>query len=324
MRYTDRSRIVLDWTCRRARYWGYEYQSKGLAPQTPNKDLAFGIAMAEVTANIKLGKPWSLDAFSPSMKDVGEALGLGYEHIIWPGWLKEFDLVEVEAEKPKRLAPELIYNSRPDTVMRRKSDGSLWYGPEDKTTAWVDSLLNYAKDIQLHATALCLEEVNGEPVAGALVQGLYKGFIKEEKLYHPLVWAYYKEGLAGIVPDQWSTKWVRGWERANTATYPGGRLAWIKKQTESVIAECFPCSPPIMLRRDLAESYFAQTLLREQEIAEAAGSLSVFSQNFSQCDQFSKGRSPCQFKDLCWSPTAQKYPLSLYKFREPHHPEGEK
>ena len=325
MRFTDRSRTELDWTCPRARYWAYEFQGKGLVPLETPKELAFGLAMAEQTANIKQGKAWNLESFQGLERLVAKALLIGYEKIVWPRWLRDFDLVSIEEEQPKQLADWLTYNSRPDTIMRRKSDGSLWYGPEDKTTAWVDSLLDYPKNIQLHATGLCIEHNREEKLAGALVQGLYKGFEKEGKLYHPLVFAYCKEGIPGVVPDQWNAKWTRNWERRCTDEFePGGMEGWILKQPEEVIAECFPMSPPTMLRRDLAEKYLKQVLHREAAVRtfheqEGREMDVTFPQHFNQCDGFSKGRKPCQYRELCWNPTAARFPLTFYKHRTPHH-----
>ena len=331
MQFTDRSRVELDWTCARARYHGYEWEGIGLAPIETPKELAFGLAMAEQTANIKLHGKWSLDAFTGEPKLVAEALLLGYALIVWPRWTRDYDLVSAEEELPLELTPWLTYNTRPDTIMRRKRDGTLWYGPEDKTTAWLDSLLNYAGAIQLHATALAIEKHKGERVAGCLVQGLYKGFEKEGKLYHPLIYAYVKEGRAGIVPDQWSAKWVRGWERAPTSQYPGGMKAWILAQSPEVIAGVFPNSEPVTIKRPLVESYLQQVVIREKEIAEwrvtgdhsSEALAKVFPQSFNQCDGFSKGRKACPWHSLCYSETARKFPLTLFKKRVAHHPEGE-
>lgn len=288
--------------------------------------------MADQTARIKQGQKFTVEGIPTCPKtlaglgrDVADVLLSGYATVVWPRWTRDFELVAVEKEMPKALAPWLTYNSRPDTIMRRKSDKTLWYGPEDKTTAWLDSLLGYQKNIQLHATALCIEENLGETVAGALVQGLYKGFVKEEKLYHPLMFAYYKEGQPGIMPDQWSQKWVRGWERASTKDFKDGFQGWMKKLGEDfLLQEVFPMSPPITLNRPLAAQYLKQVLLREEEIKafhEKGGTDldAFFPQSFNQCDGFGKGRRECGFKPLCYNPTTAKFPLQLYKWREPHH-----
>lgn len=328
MAYTDRSRIELGWLCPRARYLGYEYHNIGLAPQTTNKDLNFGLLMAEQTANIKLDKPVTTEKFVGEEKALADALLTGYKEVVWPRWVRDYELLAVEKEMPLLLTDWLTYNTRPDTVMRRRVDGTVWYGPEDKTTGYIDSLLNYANSVQLHATAFAIEDNLKESVAGCLVQGLYKGFEKEKKLYHPLVYAYMKEGRAGIVPNQWSAKWVRTWERTPIAYYPGGVSAWIKQMAEEDLVGVFPNSEPVMIKRPFVKSYLAQVVQRESEIeawrqdgakTDEETLNRVFPQHFNQCDSFSKGRAPCQFKDACFSPTAKKFPLTFYKYRVPHH-----
>lgn len=339
MRYTDRSRIELDYACPRARYWQYEWHGIGLAPLAPNKDLAFGLAIAEQLARLKQGQAWTVAAVDPGdPQRLATALLTGYQTIVWPRWQEHFTLVAVEREAPRELAPDLIYNSRPDTVMQRKSDGTFWYGPEDKTTSYIDSLLTYAGNVQVHATGLCVEgwpELKGERVAGGLVQGLYKGFEKADtsgrkQFYHPLVNAYFKEGRHGITPDQWSLTWLRGWERTGVEGYPGGVQGWITdKMTPEELAKVFPTSEPVTIRRTLVEEYFRQVVNRERQIAlwhregrdETDDGLRVtFPQAFSQCDNFRGYRKPCPNKDLCFNPTTRRFPLTLYKKREPHHP----
>lgn len=333
MRHTDRSRTELDFTCPRARYWAYEHEGIGLAPMVEAKELAFGKAIAEQLQRIKQGQAFELSAFGEE-RALAEALLLGYRDVVWPRWQREYELVAAEKECPLQLTDWLIYHSRPDTITRRKVDKTLWYGPEDKTTAWLDSLLMYAGNVQLHATAFCIEHhLPGQEVTGCLVQGLYKGFNKEGKLFHPLVWGYVKEGIPGITPDQWSVKWQRGWDRAPFSQYPGGVEGWLKKCGEEVLLQVFPNSQPVMINRPLAQKYLEQVENREQEILEfhsrnpgkvdAQDLCKTFPQNFSQCDQFSKGRQPCPWKDLCFSPTVQRFPLTYFKRRTPHH-EGEK
>lgn len=277
MAFTDRSRVDLDWTCRRARYHAYEWEGIGLAPMQKPKELLFGGLIADELAKIKLGQKWSTEAFSGEDKALAEGLLTGYETIVWPRWMQHYDLVSVEQECPIHFSaagdcsaldnPWLTYNARPDTVVRRKSDKTLWYGPEDKTTGYLDSLLAYAQNVQLHATGACIERhYSGERVVGAMVQGLYKGFEKEGRLYHPLVYAYCKEGRAGIIPDQWSVKWQRAWDRTAVALYPGGVRGWIKKLTGEDLAGIFPNSEPVTIKRPFVEDYFRQVVIREQEI----------------------------------------------------------
>lgn len=329
MRYTDRSRIENRFICPRSYYWGYEHDGIGLRPIQDNKDLAFGKAMAEQTARIKEGKPFELGDFAQGdERALAEGLLTGYETIVWPRWMRDYDLVAIEKECPRLLAEGLTYNSRPDTIVRRKSDRTLWYGPEDKTTGWLDTLLGYAHNVQLHATAQCIEDhYDGERIAGAIVQGLYKGFVKEGRLYHSLVYAYVKEGRAGIVPDQWSVKWQRGWDRTPVAQYPGGVREWIKKLTAEDLAAIFPNSEPVTLQRNFTSEYFAQVVNEEKRIEgskpfggwDEDSIRRTFPQSFNMCDNYGGFKKPCWAKELCYNPTTRRFPMTLFKKREPHH-----
>lgn len=325
---TSRTPIELDWLCPRAAYWGYEWERIGLVPQQDNPDLVFGAAMAEQVQEIKQGRPWDAKGFVGRAGVIARALLTGYEIWVWPQWAKAYEVVSTEQECPIELAPGIIYESRPDTITRRKSDGTLWYGPEDKTTSWPRSILGYGRSIQLHATAHCAEQVRGEPIMGAIVQGIYKGYEKEGKFYHPLAYAYHKEAIPGISPAQWSSKYKYGWERASTSEYPGGVKGWIEKQPIEVMQEVFPQSQPVMLNRPLIKAFFSQALTRikqivrwqESDTATQAATLDeTFPQHFNQCDSFGLGHKECIYKPLCFNPSTQKFPLTLYKKRVPHH-----
>lgn len=328
--YSDRSRTETDWCCRRARYHGYEWEGRGLAPLVKPEPLAFGGAIADQLQKVKRGEPWVVPPLGGDEQLLAEALLYGYQRWVWPKWQQHFDLIGTEVEQPLQLNEWLVYNSRPDTLTRRKRDGVLCYGPEDKTTSWVDSLLTYRNNIQLHATAVATERVIGEAVGVCLVQGLYKGFSKDEgfgkRFYHPFVYAYRKEGRAGIVPDQWSAKYKPGWDRVPTTEFEGGLRGWIDAATPEMVQAVFPASEPVTPSRRLVEAYFKQLELREltirawHEAGRPLGALdSLFPQNFSQCDEYGKSRKPCQWRELCYNPTAQKFPLQFFQKREPHH-----
>lgn len=333
MRYTDRSRRVMDQTCPRCCYYSYHYKGRGLSPKVDADPLLFGGEMARQVERIKKGEAWGVEGFEAWEKvgkedvvDLATGLLTGYEDVVWPRWMKHHTPVEVEAESPLILNPSLTYNSRADTLLEGE-DGSLTY-LEDKTTKWMPSLLTYSKNVQVHATALCIETQlpNQRRVDKCIVQGMYKGFVKEGNFYHPLVWAYRKEGRVGIVPDQWTPKWKSGWERSRVATYPGGVRAFIKTLDDNALGEVFGNSEPVMINRELAMAYLVQAEIREGEIAEwhqegrPLDRLDrVFPQHFDQCEEFGKSRGPCRNHGLCHEPTIQRFPMEIYKWREPHH-----
>lgn len=295
--------------------------------------LLFGGEMARQVEKVKRKEGWDVLNFKAwdnvseeDVKDLATGLLTGYEDVVWPRWMRHHKPLDVEAESPLILNPSLTYNSRADTLLEGE-DGSLTY-LEDKTTKWMPSLKTYGMNVQVHATALCIETQlpNLKRVDKCVVQGMYKGFVKEGKFYHPLVWAYRKEGRVGIVPDQWTPKWRAGWERTRVALYPGGVRAFIKTLDDNALGEVFGNSEPIPINRDLAMAYLVQAEIREGTIAEwhnngrRESELDrVFPQHFDQCEEFGKSRGPCRNHGLCHEPTTARFPMTYYKWREPHH-----
>lgn len=343
VRFLDRSRMEADWECPRLRYLNYEIGGRGVQPKGTAFDLEFGTivhdgieaAVQGKTANtvqrvmelVKLqgGEEWEQKQWA----GIGFGLVAGFMRSVWPKLMEQYELVSVEREVGIQLTEDLLFQARPDLLLRNKSTKLLWYF-ELKTAGNIDMqwCKSWERAPQVHLGALACERELGESLAGVVVVGLYKGRKSYGKQSSPLAWGYRTEDMPGIVPPQFSYEEQRrkGWEKFLAFDHPGGIEAWVANMPEELLAKQFVLTEPIFLRRDVTDRLIAQALHREQEIAAAMqGELTqdvvdrVFPQHFSSCaPAFGHG---CKLVDACWIPWVAKNPLAsgMFEWREPHH-----
>ena len=333
MRYTDHSRTVTDWTCPTARFWEYEYNGHGLSPIEKPIELSFGSAIADAAEAIRLDKPVPVYSGPLPWASLYAGLTEAYRTRIWPAWLRDNEVVATEVECTIVLSPDVTYMARPDAVVRRLSDMTYWYIQDKTSSLSPDSFgQGWDKLPELHATARAIEQTLGFSISGAYVQGWYKGYQKNGTLYSPLAYCWAKPGQPGVGKPQYSFEYRAGWGRIpiNSLDVP----AWVKSLPEPLIQQQFPVTAPIMIRQDLTDRYLAQILRRELDLKLWRDDCSLtedgrrlkMAQHFNQCDEWSKYRRPCQFRDCCWAPTVQRDPIGsgLFVRRVSHHqPERE-
>ena len=322
MRYTDHSRTALDDTCPKARYWGYEHAGLGITGVEPNEDLAFGLAVAQAVEGMRKGQMAPI-VHSDDRSVLLNGLLTAYQTRIWPQWLTEFELIGAEIECAIPLAPDLTYMARPDAVIRRKADQTVWV-LSDKTTSQnpENFVRQWDKAAQNHAECVAVEQTLGLSVSGFYTQGWYKGYQKAGTIYSPLAYAWCKEGQPGLVKDQWQPEYKYGWTRRRISEFEGGVAAWVQRLSTAVIQQQFPVAGPIGLRRDLVKTYLRQVAHREHLLMLAEAPIAeLYPQRFQHCDEFSKFRRPCEFKSCCWVPFVGRDPIAsgMYAVRRPHH-----
>ena len=332
MRFTDHSRTVTDWTCPTARYWEYEHEGRGLAPIEKPIALSFGGAIADAAQAIREGQP--VPPYAGGLPFSALYLGLteAYRTRVWPTWQQQYRLIVAEVECELVLSPDVTYQARPDAIVQRLSDQTYWY-IQDKTSSQNPENFSHGWDklAELHATCVAVEAKLGLPMSGAYVQGWYKGYQKQGTLYSPLAYCWLKPGQPGVGKPQPSFEYRAGWPRVPITDLDVA--AWVKSLPEPVISQQFPITQAIMLRRDLAQRYLDQVLHRELELKLWQDNVRMgederrlkFPQHFNQCDEYSKYRRPCQWRDCCWAPNVQRDPVGsgLYQIRVGHHA-GEK
>lgn len=358
IRLIDRSRTVQDWKCPRARYWGYEYEGRGIVKAGNSLELFLGItthdALAAIAISTQTGSPIEIDTLaqavysqvhlelSPKEGEVGlpeqvefakeqatliEGLIRGFYKHVWPALMEKYKIVAVEQELEYKLDPDgqFIFMAKPDLIVEDKQSGE-WVYIEYKTTSskkdnWVNS---WETAVQLHSSIMACEQTLGTRPAYVQIVGLYKGYESYGKQSSPFCYAYKKSGNPPFTQDQIAYEFKAGFKRVPTWELEGGLKKWVEDMPDTVLANQFPMTPPIIINEDLVKSFFKQRLAREVEIRDfhhpypgLVGNLDVFfPQRFDQCvPGFGK---PCQYRKLCHG--AVDNPLEEgYVLREPHH-----
>jgi hypothetical protein len=349
LRLVDRTRIEVDWTCERRRYWSAEHAKRGIVPLSDAVELAYGIAIHDALASLALGllPPEQIaDILLHNLQQLPTAeprkselinLGLGhfwgFVRVVWPLLLRDYSILRIEKELTLPIGKDgdgtrIEMMLKPDLALERKADGTVWY-PDFKSTGfktknWLDGW-QYAQ--QLHAGCLALELDLGRPVEGAFVIGLYKGQEREGQLRSALTYAYLRKGLVDngkiVQEPKWSHEYVRGWEMVPTSEYPGGVKAWVDSLPEEVLLEQFPLTGPVPLHREMAGEFLAQQELREQEILSFHRGertlAQTFRQNFKACRPLFG--EACPYREVCFSKSIAEDPIGSghYQWRQPHH-----
>lgn len=134
IRLIDRTRTVQDWKCPRSRYWGYEYQGRGLTKSGTSLELFIGIvthdAMAAIATLTKEGKEVPIDEIAraafcqvheeiiraagdvvlPETHDFAQEQGTliegmlrGFYKHVWPRLMADYKIVAIEQEMEYNL-----------------------------------------------------------------------------------------------------------------------------------------------------------------------------------------------------------------------------
>lgn len=346
--FYDRSRVTLDWKCPRARYWGNEWQGLGIVPAKRALYFDIGDAYHKAVAALKMGEDTDevVNDNVPPFRDALAANGMiaekveeqatlveglirAYARHVLPALVREYRVLDVEAEFTMDH-DGCRQGVKPDSLVERLSDGTLWYW-EEKTTGWVGErwFQQWPRNIQLHSTAEAVERHLGREVSGVIVQGAYKGYEREGKQSSILCYGYQRPGLTAgpevLYEYRAGSRRVPVWELS------GGIRQWVGCMPNEVLSTLFVQTPPIFLQRRLVEAFRRQVALRERQIRDACELTNtgdqeemrtlldnVFPQHFSECAPAIG--NPCAYADLCYNPFAEEDPLRHgYTWRQPHH-----
>ena len=355
MRFTDRSRTELDWKCPRARYWSTEHGGIGLSPVADAPELVFGKALHEAfdrfARHVGPGTPIEalalplraelLRDLAPLFPDftraqelavIGEGLLRAFALVTWPQLMRDYEVVSPEVEVTYPLSPSVTFMARPDLILRRRDDHTFWYIEYKTTSSNEDRWINaWLKAVQLHSGVFAARATLRLPIEGAIVVGLYKGYAdrrREGQRRSPFAYCWRTDDVPGVLAPKiaYEARRQKGWFLAPTWDLPIPFATYVREMPEGLLREQLPQTPPIFLREDMVETFFAQRAMREERLAEwhAAGAPasaldSLFPQQFSQCSP-GWGYS-CAFADACWLPHIGAAPLESGSFvqRVPHH-----
>lgn len=353
----DRSRVTTDWTCPRKRWWQYEFDGKGIVPNTTSLPLFMGttlhdglaviatmqrdsgivdIDLIANTAREQMLK--SLLAGAHDQDDINfaheqaalvEGLLRGFYRHAWPRLMAEYPII-LHIEREMTFNHDgLTFMAKPDLVVS-DAEGNIWYieykSTSSKKEGWVNS---WATAVQLHSTCSAIEQTSGEAPLGVVVQGLYKGYESYGRQNSPMCYAFQRLGSPPFSQNEIRYDYKPGFKRAPVWEMPGGVAGWVKAMPDDILGDQFPQTPPIFINDTLVKAFFQQRAGREQEIvmanqmiAAADPEAQAFLLNAAYQQKFDQCHpyfgSPCSYLKLCHGSGAD--PISQgFIYRTPHH-----
>ena len=276
-------------------------QAKGFQSESILEE-GFDGQLVQVTQD----QQWLIDHYC----DLLEGLVVGWCLVRLPLLMQQYRVVQVETEERLQLSPELMFLSRPDAILERRTDGALVI-LSLKTVSQVNQmwLENFKTDQQTISEVLPVEFRTGKEVAGVQVEGLTKGPQAVDwprgsgHKHHasPLIWGYLTE--AGGLDLEWKARyeWTdeagnsrrlgKGWNRQRIAErYPGGIAEWVGGlyQTDPELLRAqFPSPPLISRSAHELEEWQTQVKYREIEVANALVQLKSWD-GYEETQQFVK------------------------------------
>lgn len=230
---------------------------------------------------------------------------------------------------------QVIWLSRPDLILRRRSDRSLFV-MDFKSSGFKEDAASIDLTLQhkvlVYAQIAAVEHAMGEPVTGYLYEGFYKGQNREDKRlgfkrrYSPLAWAYCSpsDGLsrASIDAENWRLGTARllkdlpGWSIRDYVTEvltEEQRQGQLMYSAESIGAN--PAQVERWKKQVLAEE------AKWQAWQSAGADLDALPQNDDHCMRY-RGE-PCSYLSACWDEAVRVDPVGSGKFcaRTPNHPQ---
>ena len=308
----DRSRVVEDWNCPRARFWHYEFGGRGLTRSTTAIELYLGITVHDAVAAIatltSFKEAISIDAIAgaaysqirqsleepdegPNPDDdyieeqavLAEGLVRGFYKHVWPRLMESYPeilFVEKEMTYPHDLKgqhspdqPDLLFMSKPDLILTDGQGEAVYFEYKTTSSKKEDWINSWDTAVQLHSTIRAVKATTGVDISNVIVQGLYKGYRAYNKQSSPFCYAYFKRGNPPFSSDQISYEFKAGFKRTPVWELDGGIKQWVEDMPDQILTEQFPQTPPIFINDSLVDSFFRQRAKREYEIATASALL---------------------------------------------------
>lgn len=217
------------------------------------------------------------------------------------------------------IKQQFTFMTKPDLIMADHNEELVYI--EYKTTSskkdnWVKS---WETAVQLHSSIKATEFSLGKLPSAVQIVGLYKGYESYGKQSSPFCYAYKKPGNPPFSDEQVQYEYKPGFKRYPTWELEGGVKQWVEDMPETILANQFPLTAPIMVNEDLIDSFFRQRLIREKQIASFDNDSQLdelFPQRFDQCQPYFGWA--CQYKKICHG-FVQVPEEEGYTLREPHH-----
>jgi len=350
LRKISRSSIETHDSCPRKAYYLYRYGKGGLDTPSPSEALSIGLALhkgmeillrtGDVEEAVQAGKgEWVLrfplppnPYDTPHWEECGalvEGMVRGWYRARYPDFLEEYEIISIEEEVETLLSPNVVLQSRADAVVRSRMDGTLlvvnWktMGKKEGTRKWLN-------DVQMWTEAFAVQNKLGEPVAGCLVEGFYKGPRYAERYATPLLWAYtllQDDGTLVWDPEYRRPSKVERWTRRpawKETGFPGGDglRGWIDWLPLSLLRDQFLQTPPILKNDEVVERWLRTVVRREtdaQHILSTGSQEDIEGHFWQHFGEWTCGW--CPFRPICFGQTSPEEMLEagLLVEREDHH-----
>lgn len=342
LRQYSYSRSSADDHCQRERYLSREWGGTGLQPVGPASwPLVFGNLVHQGLED--LGKLGSIDYLKYRNLVLTEAPLSGYDLIasrewaaiiegqlrgfvraVWPHLMAEYNIVGAENWVLYTRPNGFQFRARQDLLLQSKFDGHYCVC-DYKTTSntkprWIKS---WSKNIQMHSSMMAIQQCCEVPVERALVIGLNKGYHDDRTNKQRSVFSYGYAHRENFMNPQYSYGYERsrGWEPFSVFDEFDSLESWVANMPAEVLSEQFPMTAPIPYRADIAEEWFAQQDIREEDVEKACTLLAAaedvdsinnilrryFKQNFAKCEP--AWGFDCAFRNLCWIRSVTEDPL---------------
>lgn len=336
LRVSDSTRLGEWFKCPQKRWWLTEANDRGIVPDSEKEDLTFGLALHdEVEALVKgllpgsgLKRWWEspnerLTIGGHSAKVEGEWLIRGllevFRQVTWPVMQGEFELLDTEMELTLPLSPWLWWMSRPDMILKRKTDGLL-FNINIKTTSWMKDLEKGLElSPQLMMEAECIRQAFDKECSGSYILAFSKG-AKQNPLACDKDRGH-TEGFRRDSPFTW--RWTKGGKVLERFS-PGAEKTptwylWktfedmIKGMNLLTVAGEVQLMGPILTSPEHMES-----LKKDILDVERMALTGPWPRNRSNCLNDGGFKRHCGYSPLCWGTEAEGE--GLFSPREFNHP----
>lgn len=274
---------------------------------------------------------------------LAEGLTRAWTLIRLPYFLENYEIVSVEEEHEVPFGEGQVLLSRLDGVLKRKSDGELFVGPEFKTTGWMsdDYIESFRYSTQTLSQGLDVLHTQGQLPAGVMMEFLYKGMKKKDTngeyvYYSPLVRAYRMVDEFGGETYGFDSSLGRKKDWKPFDTFTMGMGNWIPQIPLEILQNILFNTTVYRSEKELDEwklqcrirQAFIQhgivKLSEEHPTLEAADELmaTYFPARLDQFCYSNQYKKKCPYLDICYHSIDDPIGSGQYVERTPHH-EGE-
>ena len=315
----------------------------------PVKETATRIAQELIWSFMDKAEQFSWPEEGPPLDLSAKEQATWIEAVMWawlevrvPAILDEYEIVAIEKELEYSLgyvhemvhakslgyySTDVVWLSRPDIILRRKSD-KLLYVMDLKTMKQArigDLDRNLAHSVLVQGQMAAVEHCYGEPVGGFLLEGILKGAPRMDnrlgykRYYSPLTWAYTSGVEDGLVSAKTSHDNYRLGPPVLLSDLSSISIEqYVNDLPREVKAAQFVQPEPIGVNPLMVERWRRYVLTEEQSRIETIEATATM--NTDHCYKYTNSY-PCQFVSACFDEAVRDDPVGsgLYTKRIPNH-----